>query len=49
MKVGPKQVDCANDYDITIGRSKDHEKDEMKIWKEQTERTFEFITQANIR
>lgn len=49
MKVGPEQIDSLHDYDITIGRSKDHEKDEMKIWKEQTERTFEFITQANIR
>jgi hypothetical protein len=49
MKVGPKQVDCTNDYDITIGRSKDLETDEMKVWQEQTERTFEFITQDNIR
>jgi len=49
MKVGPEQVDCPNDYDITIGRSKDSEKDKMKVWQEQTERTFEFITQENIR
>jgi hypothetical protein len=49
MKVGPKQVDCANDYDITIGRSTGLETDEMKVWQEQTERTFEFITQDNIR
>lgn len=49
MKVGPKQVDCTNDYDITIGRSKDLETDEMKVWQEQTERTLEFITQDNIR
>ena len=31
MKVGPEQVDCPNDYDITIGRSRDSEKDEMKV------------------
>ena len=49
MKVGPEQVDYPNDYDITIGRSKDSEKDKMKVWQEQTERTFEFITQENIR
>ena len=49
MKVGPEQVDCPNDYDITIGRSKDAEKDDMKVWQEQTERTFKFITQESIR
>ena len=49
MKVGPRQVDYPNDYDITLGRSKDLEKDEMKVWQEQTERTFEFITKDNIR
>lgn len=49
MKVGPYQDNYPKDYDLTIGRSKVLEKDEMKVWQEQTERTFEFITQANIQ
>ena len=49
MKVGPEQYDYPNDYDITIGRLNGVEEDEMTVWKEQTERTFKFITQANIR
>ena len=49
MKVGPEQYDYPNDYDITIGRLNGVEEDEMTVWQEQTERTFKFITQANIR
>jgi hypothetical protein len=57
MKVGPQQLDFPSDYDINIGLSpvvksvgndvdKNHD---MAIWKEQTERTFQFITEANIQ
>ena len=57
MKVGPEQLDFPLDYDINIGISpvakslgNDVDKnDDMSIWKEQTERTFQFITEANIQ
>ena len=57
MKVGPEQIDFPSDYDINIGIAPiskaiddDVEKiDKMSIWKEQTERTFQFITEANIQ
>ncbi len=57
MKVGPEQLDFPSDYDINIGISpvakfvgNDVDKnDDMSIWKEQTERTFQFITEANIQ
>ena len=57
MKVGPEQIDFPSDYDINIGiapiskaTDDDMEKiDKMSIWQEQTERTFQFITEANIQ
>ena len=57
MKVGPEQIEFPSDYDINIGVAPilksiddDVEKnDDMSIWQEQTERTFQFITEANIQ
>ena len=57
MKVGPEQIDFPSDYDINIGiapisKAIDDDVgkiDKMSIWKEQTERTFQFITEANIQ
>jgi hypothetical protein len=48
MKVGAEQKDWdLTDYDINIGRVKDG--DSMEVWKEQTERTFKFISEVNIQ
>jgi len=50
MKVGPEQLNHSRDYDIRIGLALDKEiEEDMLIWKEQTERTFQFITEANIQ
>jgi hypothetical protein len=56
MKVGAEQEDWSfRDYDVQIGRVEhlqleDQELvDPMVIWKEQVERTFKFISEANIQ
>ena len=57
MKVGPEQIEFPSDYDINIGIAPisvsiedDVDKNDiMSIWQEQTERTFQFITEANIQ
>ena len=56
MKVGAEQKDWPNrDYDVQIGRIEhtpnDDEEivDPMIVWKEQIERTFKFISEANIQ
>ena len=56
MKVGSVQDDWPlKDYDVQIGRVEHKPVDEeelvdpMLIWKEQIERTFKFISEANIQ
>ena len=56
MKVGAEQEDWLfRDYDVQIGRVKHRPVDDqelvdpMVIWKEQLERTFKFISEANIQ
>jgi hypothetical protein len=56
MKVGPEQAEFSKDYDIIIGLAlrenndeEEEEVDDIAIWKEHTERTFHFITEANIQ
>ena len=56
MKVGPVQEGWSfRDYDVEIGR-KEHKPNEdgvavdpMVVWEEQIERTFKFISEANIQ
>ena len=56
MKVGAEQVDWAfRDYDVQIRRL-DHKPNEdgvlpseREVWQEQIERTFKFISEANIK
>tara|TARA_Y100001954_G_C15806663_1_gene603036 strand:+ start:2266 stop:2850 length:585 start_codon:yes stop_codon:yes gene_type:complete len=56
MKVGPEQEGWEyRDYDVKIGRI-EHKPNEdgtpvdlSKVWKEQIERTFKFISEANIQ
>lgn len=56
MKVGAKQEDWSiRDYDVQIGRVEHLPEDDQEqvdprvIWKEQVERTFKFISEANIQ
>ena len=48
MKVGPEQADWNyRDYDVKIGRISQNST--IEVWKEQIERTFIFISEANIQ
>ena len=48
MKVGPEQADWNyRDYDVKIGRISQNST--IEVWKEQIERTFKFISEANIQ
>ena len=56
MKVGAEQVDWAfRDYDVQICRLNHKPNEdgvlpsEMEVWQEQIERTFKFISEANIK
>lgn len=56
MKVGPEQKEWdTQDYDVTICRIEhkpeegEEKVDPMLIWQEQTERTFKFISEVNIK
>ncbi len=56
MKVGAEQEDWPNrDYDVQIGRIEHKPNDDevivdsMVVWREQIERTFKFISEANIQ
>lgn len=50
MKVGPHQTGWGlKDYDVIIGPNDTGEEDPMLIWKEHTERTFQFISEVNFQ
>tara|TARA_B000000532_G_C18781541_1_gene368518 strand:+ start:215 stop:796 length:582 start_codon:yes stop_codon:yes gene_type:complete len=56
MKVGPEQKEWdTQDYDVTICRIEHNPEDgeevvdQMLVWQEQTERTFKFISEVNIK
>lgn len=50
MKVGPSQKGWdLKDYDVIIGQTTSEETDPMLVWKEHTERTFQFISEVNFQ
>ena len=50
MKVGPSQEGFnSNEYDVIIQPNNTGEKDPILVWKEHTERTFQFISEVNFQ
>ena len=50
MKVGPSQEGFnSTEYDVIIQPNNTGEKDPMLVWKEHTERTFQFISEVNFQ
>lgn len=50
MKVGPSQEGWdLNDYDVIIKPNNTEGSDPLLVWKEHTERTFQFISEVNFQ